>query len=240
VVKSGLSAKLLAPPGVRNETRRRGGLPWSIGAAAVWVVGVLVRLALGGAGTGDVSAGLMAALLGLGVWLTAMLLGRPRTAFALVLGLVVLLDLAALPPRFEPDYDSREAFYRADQVLSAHVGFDPSGVQTSPLLSLLVEPVFPASAPQPRFGLAGEVGGVSIAWSCTFRRGLQQLALPVPPAALSGRQTVDVRLHLTGSPSRESDYLLAYASANRGGFLVSLLDASALDGRATTCAIGQD
>jgi hypothetical protein len=205
----------------------------------VFVVGLLVRLALGGAGTGDLSAVLMAALLGLGAWLTAMLLGRPRTAFALVLGLVVLLDMAALPPRLEPAYDSREAFYRADQVLSAQVGFDPSGVQTSPLLSLLVEPVFPASATQPRFGLAGQVGGMSIAWNCTFRRGLQQLALPVPPAALAGLQTVDVRLHLTGSPSRESDYLLAYAAASRGGLLVSLLDTTALDPRATTCTVGQ-
>jgi hypothetical protein len=58
----------------------------------------------------------------------------------------------------------------------------------------------------------------------------------VPARALSGAESIDVRLHLTGSPSRESDYLLAYASARRGGFLVSLLDGSALDGSATICA----
>jgi hypothetical protein len=226
----------VASRAVAAEASPRRRPEWIVGAAAAFVIGIVVRLALGAAGTGDRSAVVMAALLIAGAWVSAMLLGRPRTAFAIVLGLVILLDLAALSPRFEPDYDSREAFYRADQMLTAQVGWEASSSQSSPFLTLLVEPMFPASAAQPRFGLAGEVGGAALEWDCTFRRGLQQVALPVPPAALSNAESVGVRLHLTGSPSRESDYLLAYASATRGGFLVSLLDRAALDASATTCA----
>ena len=102
-----------------------------------------------------------------------------------------------------------------------------------PMLVLLVEPVFPAGAAQPRFGLAGEVGGAALAWDCAFQRGLQHLALPVPPVSGS----LDVRLHLTGSPTRETDYLLVYASAPRGGFLVSLVGAADVAPGTTVCTL---
>ncbi len=72
----------------------------------------------GRGGVGDRSAVVMAALLSAGGWVAALLLSTPRTAFLVTLGLVALLDLAALPPRNEPEYDDREAFYRTDQVLS--------------------------------------------------------------------------------------------------------------------------
>jgi hypothetical protein len=46
-----------------------------------------------------------------------------------------------------------------------------------------------------------------------------------------------VRLHLTGAPARESDYLLVYASSARGGVLVSLVAAEDVDQAATICAL---
>ena len=67
--------------------------------------------------------------------------------------------------------------------------------------------------------------------------GLQRLALPVPSAALANAPALDLRLHLTGSPSRETDYLLAYASSGRGGFLVSLVNISDVGPDATTCTL---
>jgi hypothetical protein len=103
------------------------------------------------------------------------------------------------------------------------------------VLTLLVEPVFPASEAQPAFGLAGDVGGSTLTWECAFRHGQQVLALPVVPPAAINAGTLHVSLHLTGSPSRETDYLLAYASAPHGGLLVSLVDAAAVAPGATTC-----
>jgi len=181
----------------------------------------------------------MATLLSVGVWLAALLLSTPRTAFLISLGVVGLFDLAALPARNAPVYDDREAFFRTDQGIGAQVPAAPSvvGSNAQPTLVVLVEPVFPAGVGQPRFGLAGEVGGASLAWDCAFQRGLQQLALPLPPAAVAGSSSIDVRLHLTGSPSRETDYLLVYASAPRGGFLVSLVGAAEVGPNATVCSL---
>jgi hypothetical protein len=106
--------------------------------------------------------------------------------------------------------------------------------QSAAALTLLVEPVF--SGAQPRFGLAGDVGGTSLTWDCAFRRGLQRLALPVTSLPASAA-AVDARLHLTGSPSRDGDYLLVYASSARGGFLVSLVNAGDVGQGATSCTL---
>ena len=62
------------------------------------------------------------------------------------------------------------------------------------------------------------------------------LALPVPAAALTTPGQLEARLHLTGSPNREGEYLLVYASARRPGFLVSLVDAAEVEPSATRCA----
>jgi hypothetical protein len=228
----------VASPGVEGTLASpRRARAWGLAAAGVLVVGMGVRLALGAGGTGDRSAVIMAAMLITGAWLTAMLVGTPRLAFGVTLGLVALFDLAALPSRSEPAYDSREAFFRTDQSFSAQVSAPPTGAPNAMLLTLPVEPVFPVSASQPKFGLAGEVGGASLEWDCTFSRGLQTVALPVPPSALASAGPVDVRLHLTGAPSRETDYLLAYASAAHGGFLMSVVPATDVGADATLCAV---
>jgi hypothetical protein len=219
--------------------RRGGGPGWIVAAGGVLVVGLSLRLALGGGGVGNRSAIVMATLLSVGAWLAAMLLSTPRTAFLVTLGAVAVFDLAALPASNAPEYDDREAFFRTDQVITAQVRTPPGlvGTQAQAMLVLLVEPMFPASVAQPRFGLAGEVGSAALAWDCAFQRGLQQLALPLPPVAMAGSASVDVRLRLTGSPTRETDYLLVYASAPRGGFLVSLLGAADVAPKATMCTL---
>jgi len=51
---------------------------------------------------------------------------------------------------------------------------------------------------------------------------------------LAGAASLDVRLHLTASPNRQSDYLLVYTSSARGGVLISL--AADANG-ATMCAL---
>jgi len=211
---------------------------WGLAAGGAVVVGFGLRLALGTGEVGDRSAVVMGVLLALGAWLTAMLLSTPRTALLATVAVVALVDLAALPPRFEPGYDDRQAVYRTDQPLSAEVPITPgvSRAPARPVLTLLAEPVFPASTDRPAFGLAGEVGGDTLSWDCAFRHGRQLLALQVPPGAINA-ETVHVSLHLTGSPSRDGDYLLAYASAPRGGLLLSLLDASDVAPGATACAL---
>jgi hypothetical protein len=196
------------------------------------LVGLGLRLALGGGGVGDRAALVMATLLAVGAWVGALLLSTPRTAFLVALGMLALLDLAALPARNALEYDYREAFFRTDQMITAQVP-GQAGAPGQAMLVLLVEPVFPAANAQPRFGLAGEVGNLALAWDCSFQRGLQHVALPVPP----GSGPLDVRLHLTGSPTRETDYLLVYASAPRGGFLVSLVDAANIGPGTTVCAL---
>ncbi len=223
----------------RQPARRRDGLGWGAAAAAALVLGVSLRLVLGGGGVGDRSASLMAVLLSGGAWLAARLLSTPRTAFLVTLAGVALLDVAALPARNAPEYDAREAFFRTDQVVAARVSNSPGlvGAQARPMLVLLVEPVFPAGLAQPTFGLAGQIGSTGVAWACAFQRGLQHLALPLPPATLTDSEAIDVRLHLTGSPSRETDYLLVYASAPRGGFVSSLVDAADLEPGTAVCAL---
>jgi hypothetical protein len=177
----------------------------------------------------------MLALLSLPVWLAAALLSTPRRAFFTVLGLAALLDFAGLPVWNAPEYDDREALYRTDQVLNARVPI--AAGQSRPMLTLLVEPVSSGSA-QPAIGLAGAVENTTFAWSCPLQRGIQRLALPISAAALAGRDEVDIRLHLTGSPSREGDYLLVYASSRKRGFLVSVVSAGDVEQDATTCTSG--
>jgi hypothetical protein len=210
-----------------REATRRGHVGWVVAAGVAIVVGLGVRLALGGGGVGDRSAAIMTILLSLAAWVATLLLSTPRAAFLVTLGLVALLDLAALPQRNVPEYDDRDAFFRTDQVLTAQLP-----VVTGPaVVTLLVEPVFVGDSP--KFGLAGEIGGTSLAWDCAFQRGIHEVALPLPPAVVGG----DVRLQLTGSPSRESDYLLVYASSRRGGFLVSLVSAADLSQTVDTCTL---
>jgi hypothetical protein len=142
-----------------------------------------------------------------------------------LLAVIALLDSAALPARNPPPYDDLQAFYRTDQVLDAQVPMPVGGAPSA--LTVLAQPVFGGA--QAAFGLAGDVNGVPQTWMCPFGRGIQQLALPVAPDAVqkASRPTAEVRLWLTGSPSREGDYLLVYSSSTRGGFLVSFDDAAA-------------
>jgi hypothetical protein len=218
----------VASPAVTSRVAaRRRRVSWVAATGGVIVVGVGVRLALSGGGIGDRSAAIMTVLLSLAAWGATLLLSTPRVAFLITLGLVALLDLAALPAWNVPEYDDREAFFRTDQVLAAQLP-----VVTGPaVVTLLVEPVFAGDSP--KFGLAGEVGGTSVAWDCAFQRGIHRVALPLPPSVVGG----DVRLRLTGSPSRESDYLLVYASSRRGGVLVSAVSAAELGQTAPTCTL---
>jgi hypothetical protein len=187
-----------------------------------------VRLAVGGTGVGDRSATVMLVLLAGLAWLAARLLVGPRFALAALVVLVAVFDLAALPQRTPPPYDDLEALYRTDQVLFARLPV--SGDAST--LSILVQPVFSNSNSnsdaRPRFGLAGEVNSAAYQWTCPFVRGIQTIALPV---SVSG-SSADVQLHLTGAPSRDGDYLIVYASAPRGGFVMSLGSA---DPGATLC-----
>ena len=210
-------------PGKRGNTRR-----WIAGAAATLAGGIGLRLALGGGGIGDVSAAIMLTLLVSSAWTAAMLVSTPRTAFWFALGLVALANLAALPARNSPEFDAREAFYRTDQTLVAQLPVAAGIAQAQPTLTLLVEPIFPSAQTAPKFELAGEAGGTqrALAWRCGFRRGLQWLALPLPIQVVGGAATLEVRLRLTGTPSRESYYLLVYSSAARGGFVVDLVGAA--------------
>ncbi len=205
-----------------------------MGSGAVLVLGAGLRLALHGGAVGDRSAAMLLLLLALGAWAAAAVLATPRVAFVITLGLVGLLEVAALPASAIPEYDERQAFYQTDQVLAAQVPTIVSN-QSTAALTLLVEPVF--NGAQPRFGLAGDVGSTSLTWDCTFQHGLQRLVLPIPAAALANAAALDLRLHLTGSPSRETDYLLAYASSARGGFLVSVVNTADLAAGGTLCTL---
>jgi hypothetical protein len=127
-----------------------------------------------------------------------------------------------------PKYDDLQAFYRTDQVLQTQVAVPAADA----VMSVMAQPVF--AGDQPTFGLSGEVNGESLQWNCNFRRGIQRIALPLPRQNLG---TAEVKLHLTGTPSRDGDYLIVYASSLRGGFLVSLDPASSLDSSANRCAL---
>ena len=196
------------------------------------IVGLGVRLALGGTGAGDRSALVMATLLTVTAWLAARLIGGPRTAFLVSLGLVVLFDVAALPPRGVTEYDGVEAWYRTDQVVAAQLARPTTGAAN---LTLLVQPVFGGT--QPTFGLGAELNGVSLRWACPFTRDIERLALPLPPEALGSAPSLDIHVHLTGSPTRDSDYLLVYTSSRLGGPVISLQGSPAPEAPVTTCAL---
>ncbi|MBV9579377.1 MAG: hypothetical protein JO057_12380 [Chloroflexi bacterium] len=205
---------------------------WTLGALAVLVIGLAVHLILGGAGVGDRSAMVMSVLLSAGAWAAARVLGGPRVAFLVTLGLVAVLELAALPQRNPPVYDDLQAFFATDQLLSTQLTV-PAGVDNGATLTVLAQPTFTGA--QPQFGLAGDVNGTPLSWSCAFGHGMQTLALPLPAGLVRPGATADVQLHLSGSPTRESDYLVVYASSQRGGFLVSIVPTSGLDASVTHC-----
>jgi hypothetical protein len=223
----------VASPAVPTIVSRRRGLGWTGGAAAVLIVGLGARLLVGGSGVGDRSALVMATLLAVAAWLATRLIAGPRAAFLATLGLTALFDVAALPRRAATEYDGVEAWYRSDQVMAAHLA-RPTVSEAN--LTLLVQPVFGGA--QPSFGLAGEVNGASLRWACPFARDIQRLALPLPrEAALDGAAGLDVRLHLTGSPTRETDYLLLYTSSQRGGPLISIESGTPSGDTVTTCSL---
>jgi hypothetical protein len=196
-------------------------------------VGLGLRLALGGAGVGDRSAIVMATLVTVCVWLAARLVGGARTAFLVGIGLMALFDLAALPPRGAPAYDEVQAWYRTDQVVSAQVMSSSTDASS---LRLMAQPVFDGA--QPRFGLAGEVNRLSLSWTCRFDRESRHLVLPIPREARGGSgSSMDVQLHLTGSPTRESDYLILYTSSERGGPLITLDGEAASGETASICSL---
>jgi hypothetical protein len=162
---------------------------WLVASLIVLLMGTLLRLVVRPLDVAAASAALLAALLWLGVWLTALMVATPRAGFLIGLAAMLMLDLAAFPPRAVVDFDQREALYRTDQTLTLPV---PPGTTQ---LVVLVEPVFDGA--QPRFALAG--------WSCPWQRGRQYVALPLS----TGTTSVDLRL--TGSPSRDGEYLIVYA-----------------------------
>jgi hypothetical protein len=203
----------------------------------VLLIGLGLRVVYGGLGVGDRSAMVMSVLLSVGAWAAARLLGGPRVAFFVTLVVVALLDLAALPQRTPPAYDDLEAFYRTDQPLALPVVAVPPGLDpNAAALTVVAQPTFAGA--QPQFGLAGSINGTPVSWNCAFEHGMQTLALPMPPDALRSLQTADVQLHLSGSPSAQSEYLVVYASSQRGGFLVALVPSAGLDASVTRCALG--
>jgi hypothetical protein len=201
---------------------------WLIGAAVVVVLGTLVRLIVAGTSVPRLSGTVLAVLLWLGVWLAMVLLTNPRVAFFVGLAAMAVVDVSAFPPRVSVSFDDREVLYRTDQSLAVHV----SAVVGDTLLTVLAEPVFAGA--QPRFGLAGQVGGTAVEWSCTWRRGRQVVALPLPASATGG---FDVQLRLIGTPSRDGDYLLVYASSAQPGPVILTTSPSALKDDATMCAL---
>src|SRR5207245_4957325 len=85
-----------SPAQRRRVGTRRSGLGWSVAAAATLVVGLGSRLAIGSVGVGDRSALVMATLLTIGAWLAAWLLGGPRTAFVVAVGLLALFGMSTV------------------------------------------------------------------------------------------------------------------------------------------------
>jgi hypothetical protein len=215
-------------PPASSPRARRG---WLIAAAVVLVVGIVLRLLLVPPAAGGLPAVVMLLVLASGAWILGWILGSPRVALTAVAGVVLLVVMAGLPARPGPNYDERSAFYRTDQVIEASVS--ATGDLRAPVLELLVEPV--AAGAEPRFGLAGEVGPTTLEWSCPFQRGLQRVALPLPRQAIPSPGPLSVRLHLTGTPSAQSDYLLVYSSARR--YVVSVVDVSSLEPSVTRCSV---
>src|SRR5262249_39030668 len=151
----------------------------------VLILGSTVRLVAGGLTAPSLSATVLGALLWLGLWLTVLLLTNPRVAFWVGLVAMAVLDVAALAPRAGGPYDEREALYRTDQSMVVPV---PSGATS---VQVLVEPVFNGTAPG--FGLAGDLNGAPLAWTCPLRLGVQRVELPLPLPASAPL----LRLHLT-------------------------------------------
>ncbi len=52
---------------------------------------------------------------------------------------------------------------------------------------LLVEPVFPVAPPSRDSAWRATSADRSLGWDCAFRRGLQQVALPLPRGSAPGR-----------------------------------------------------
>jgi hypothetical protein len=173
-----------------------------LACVGVIVLGALPRLALGG-GPGERAALVMAVLLEAGVGLAVWLLRSPRAALVAVVIATLATNLAALPPRGQPPYDDRQALYRTDQSLVIQA----SG--SGQVLPLLVEPHF--AGDQPRWRLGATVGGAVVNWDCAWQHGPQRIGLPLPGSATG--DALDVRLTLSGAPSRDGDYLLVYSSA---------------------------
>jgi hypothetical protein len=196
-------------------------------------MGAVARLALGGTGVGDRSAMVLAVLLTACGWLAARLVGGPRVAFGVSVVGMALFGLAALPPRNPPPYDDVRALYTTEQAIQVQLAA-PAGAGADAVLSVLAQPVFAGA--QPRFGLAADLNGTSAAWNCAFGRGIQRLALTLPLGTLA-QATAEVRLRLTGAPSRDGDYLLVYSSARNGGFLISIGPAASVDPAAIHCAL---
>lgn len=213
---------------------RRASWTWTAAAALILVVGLVLRLVLGGGGVGDRSAIVMTVLLAASAWLAVQLLAGPRVALFVTLALVVILDLAALPARRSVEYDDLQAFYSTDQTFAAQLAVPPGSAGQDLAISLLAQPVF--NGAQAQFGLAGDVDGTAMQWTCQFQHGVQRIALPLSTIALNG--TADVRLHLSGAPNRESEYLVVYASSRLGGFMVSLQRQAMLDSGVTRCSTG--
>jgi hypothetical protein len=205
-----------SPPQAASRSLR-SGWGWTIAAGVVLLAGFGLRLVLGGGGVGDRSALVMMVLLGGAAWLAARLFGGPRAALIALAAVVLLVDLAALPPRNQTEYDDLEAFYRTDQTLSAQLTApgDPNAA-----ITLLVEPMYTGA--QARFGLAGDVNGMPLEWTCGFQHGIQRVALNLPPGLLAPGQPANVQVHLSGAPTHDGDYLVVYASSRLGGFVISL------------------
>ena len=221
-------------PAVATASARSRDIGWTLGAGVALLIGVLARLALGGLGVGDISAAVLSVLLASGAWTAARLLAGPRAAFVASVVLLALFDLAALPSRTPPIYDDLQAFYRTDQELTAQLMVP--AIDQTPALTLVAQPVF--SGPQSAFGLAATIDASPVSWRCAFERGLQRLILPLTPGATVPGQTANVALHLTGAPTRESDYLIVYSSSRLGGFLLSLEPAFANTIQSsTTCSL---
>jgi hypothetical protein len=198
----------------------------------VLLLGVGLRLAIGGVGVGNRSALVMTVLLTACAWLAARVIGGARIAFLVGAVAMALFSLAALPARDPPPYDDLEALYSTDQSMHVQVAASPEG---DAVLTVLAKPVLQGA--QARFGVAADVNGNAFSWRCAFQSGVQQLALPLPPGR-TAQSTNDVTLRLTGAPSRDGDYLLVYSSARRGGFLISIVPAASVDAAATHCALG--
>ena len=222
-VASARSGSLVSP--------RRADWAWTAAAAGVVLLGLIVRLAVGGSGVGQRSAMVMTVLLAVAAWLAARMLSGRRAALAVCIVFVAVLDIAALPARDTAEYDDLQAFYRTDQAISATPAV-PAGSDLA--VAMLAQPVFSGS--QPQFALAGDVNGTSLSWACPFQHGIQRLALPVPASALS-QGSANVQLRLTGSPSRDGDYLVAYASSRMGGFDIAVQPVAGLDANVTRCTL---